>query len=468
MMMPPAMAIRANAGVLLPRAILPEDRGPAPTSHPPQSDVTRPNAPSRYLMLLLTPDETKRALIDKESNELSLATNLLRIIGESTAIMGALREAARLGLDVIIKVWEAKPDIVYPFIAGEKFLKLWQPNQSPGGDVDLKAPASVLNKLKGLLANVASLSATNCNDFTRLFGTFIEKSGGSELAEIVKINTITAKDWESFRIAYRSPWAGTPFHASRRVRVGAKRSVPKAILDLLNTLGQGDIDTATRGVSMNTLLPGSTVRAMDRLFGLPEGADISGTTADALFTLETLLSCTAEKYRLATASLLPLAAMVSQYHHTILESALTLTMNESIEYEVGFYSTLFPKVSAAPTGMSSQDRTDLDKAHQKLKEAMAEAEASPKNLHMLVFEVAGGERRALVFDKEAELTEFRGFARMTQQRYDYFDGDRPVASRPLRELASFKAEDVMNILADVRRFSKLAPWEQEIERLVRK
>ncbi len=157
--------------------------------------------------------------------------------------------------------------------------------------------------------------------------------------------------------------------------------------------------------------------------------------------------------------------MVSQYHHTVLESALTLTLNDYIDYHVGFYSTLFPKVTTAPQGIAEPDRVDLEAATRKLKEAMAAAEASPKNQHMLVFQEAGGAFRALVFDKEADIADYRSFARMTRQRYDYFDRDRAVAHRPLRELASFKADDIMGVLDDVRRESTMASWELELERL---
>ena len=114
---------------------------------------------------------------------------------------------------------------------------------------------------------------------------------------------------------------------------------------------------------------------------LPIGADISGTTADALFSLQVfssevignrrrleptvrnLLSPIAAKpstwvyygsdEQATTASivdlgtipmsilnLIPIATMVRQYHHTILEVAGTMSLYGTLHYQIGKYATL--------------------------------------------------------------------------------------------------------------------------------
>ena len=121
----------------------------------------------------------------------------------------------------------------------------------------------------------------------------------------------------------------------------------------------------------------SVVRAIDRTFGLPEGADISGTTADSIFGMEAVAALkrrgeesygTGGAKELATEKaknkywfknyiaskgypgyviLLPLITMVKLGHHAILECALTFTLTGYIDaYHIGKYTTLWPKESA--------------------------------------------------------------------------------------------------------------------------
>ncbi|UCE25354.1 MAG: cell envelope integrity protein TolA [Candidatus Zixiibacteriota bacterium] len=117
----------------------------------------------------------------------------------------------------------------------------------------------------------------------------------------------------------------------------------------------------------------SVVRLIDRLFGHPEGADISGTTADTLFGIELTANLTHygdkvvgtqrsgvelggardEKEKAwiertkgysGLLALLPLITMSKHGHHTILECALTMTLTGYLNsYHLGYYTTLLPK-----------------------------------------------------------------------------------------------------------------------------
>jgi hypothetical protein len=110
----------------------------------------------------------------------------------------------------------------------------------------------------------------------------------------------------------------------------------------------------------------SVVRAIDRTFGLPEGADISGTTADSIFGMESVLYLQAQGKTISTQResvelddrgwsmkypgvviLLPLITMVKHGHHALLECALTFMLTGYIDaYHIGKYTSLWPKGSA--------------------------------------------------------------------------------------------------------------------------
>lgn len=110
----------------------------------------------------------------------------------------------------------------------------------------------------------------------------------------------------------------------------------------------------------------SVVRAIDRTFGLPEGADISGTTADSIFGMESMLNLQVQNAKISTKGqpdrlehegwlkkypgeviLLPLITMVKHGHHALLECALTFMLTGYIDaYHIGKYTSLWPKGSA--------------------------------------------------------------------------------------------------------------------------
>jgi hypothetical protein len=183
----------------------------------------------------------------------------------------------------------------------------------------------------------------------------------------------------------------------------------------------------------------SVVRTIDRTFGLPEGADISGTTADSIFGMEILMAAkgggeksigTGEVLKLQTIEdknrdwerrylatggypgyliLLPLITMVKHGHHAILECALTYALNDYIDaYHIGYYTSLWPKRSAQ-TG--------------RLWEILQKWENSPSNKHIIIERdkdgfVTGG----WLFDKDSYLTDgylygFREVSKLDYQRY---------------------------------------------------
>jgi len=101
---------------------------------------------------------------------------------------------------------------------------------------------------------------------------------------------------------------------------------------------------ATAGRELKRVARNSTVLKIDRLFGLSEMCDISGTTADVIFALETW----GGPHLSSIYYVFPIGAVVAGAHHSVLEVALALTLarDTTIDYKIGFYRTLLPTDSA--------------------------------------------------------------------------------------------------------------------------
>ena len=134
-------------------------------------------------------------------------------------------------------------------------------------------------------------------------------------------------------------------------------------------------------------MPRSTVRKIDIAFCLSEGADISGTTADSILVMNRVKSFAGAFEALGDSvfsgvpeyalQLLPLVTMVSHGHHTLVESALSLTYLGYIKYAIGFYDTLLPEASK----LQGLD----DKIRGRIETALKKATENNYNIHILAF-----------------------------------------------------------------------------------
>ncbi len=107
------------------------------------------------------------------------------------------------------------------------------------------------------------------------------------------------------------------------------------------------------GITLHHQSSWDRLRLISQLHGLPPGATISGTTTDHMYTLFHVLG-TAEQDKTVQGKkfikavykympfivLLPTVQMVRQYHHALIETAASLSLNDLISYRVGYYSTL--------------------------------------------------------------------------------------------------------------------------------
>jgi hypothetical protein len=116
----------------------------------------------------------------------------------------------------------------------------------------------------------------------------------------------------------------------------------------------------------------STVGKIDRTFGLPYGADISGTTTDNLYFLTGWADVSKGDPLMM---MLPLAAIVGEYHHSLLEVAAAMSLRKVIGYCIGMYSTLVP---ALP-----QDAKPFEQ-RTAITNLMKSKEDDVRNVHILV------------------------------------------------------------------------------------
>lgn len=232
----------------------------------------------------------------------------------------------------------------------------------------------------------ASWTADDCGDLIRLFGGIIEDKSlqGNAVAESVN----AARDGKR--------QAGFGSDERSRTTKGFNESVAHIGQAHLAILGSKRVKDGFSGITNISLTEKSTVKKIDCAYGLAEGCDISGTTADSIFFFDHVNSFisgmpeTIAQDKLPLIQLFPMATMGSQGHHTVLECALTLTQNKIINYRVGFYSTLMPEGSS----------------NEPLRQLFSKYENDPRNVQMLCWwDDYGTKLNGVRFDKpwEADL-----------------------------------------------------------------
>ena len=164
-----------------------------------------------------------------------------------------------------------------------------------------------------------------------------------------------------------------------RDRSSFAKEAQKKLPEDLGHIDLRDDKTLVAGAQLKRAQLNSNVLKLDRLFGLVILCDISGTTADSTVTVEVMgQGLLNELYYL-----LPVATIVHNLHHSVLEVALALAGNGAIDYDVGFYTTLLPKIPPGKTAASKLYNDILGILQN------AEAEAQREGLHFLLYYGAG-------------------------------------------------------------------------------
>ncbi len=154
--------------------------------------------------------------------------------------------------------------------------------------------------------------------------------------------------------------------------------------------------TARRGRMETT----DNILNMDYLFGLRDVCSISGTTADTAFVLNQWghqftngVHTLSEDFYI-----LPVGSIAAFHHHSILEVALALAAREYIDYKIGFYQTLLPRVTGhSDEKIRGQLMTILNKY---------DSEMRQYDLHFLVYYANLVPEGGIVFATPYEIMQF--------------------------------------------------------------
>jgi hypothetical protein len=241
----------------------------------------------------------------------------------------ALAKLQGVASSILKMMNQGPPQAVDDAIRGEGFLRLWK--NIPKGRNGIAMYESPILARK--------LDASDCADVIRLAGEWVEVGGfgdGSRVRKPTGNTPGTVKD--AFRAGGKQVWGPTA-----RVRKDGWDIEPH-LKDHMRD--QNATFTGMAGVrghhgkkNSKRAAGSSNVLQLDRLFGLVVACDISGTTADCIFSLELFggqFGMTAAYY------MLPLGTIVHNMHHSVLEVALATSLNKEMDYHIGFFNTLKP------------------------------------------------------------------------------------------------------------------------------
>ncbi len=291
----------------------------------------------------------------KQTLETQLAWELLEIFNSEPGLIGPLREMATQAFNEFKELKRTSP------AASAAITQAWQ-SQIRIVSLARKFPAG-FNSI-----TVDSLDAQDCSDLIRLYGEFIEKAGALRARgaagpagdyalqdEIKSSYRVGADRWATEK---KGADVGQGYGRLRTQVSAGTQSTSDAHSFLISMGG---------GAARFQLTDASTVSRIDHVFGLVPLADISGTTTDSIYFTERFAGPTAQD---KVFYLLPLATIVGPAHHSLLEVALSLSINRIVDYRIGFYTTLLPAGAA--------------RGAERIRAALVLAEASPMNRRMLV------------------------------------------------------------------------------------
>jgi hypothetical protein len=257
----------------------------------------------------ISESEYKDLCKQRSKLEIELAKEMLRVF-EGAAFLSQIRECVKGVLGEVKRV---------------------------AGAENLNVTAKIDNFDKWLRKGQNSWSAADCSDLIREAGEVMEISGAH-----AGIKDMRPK-------AY---FSGDTKKGEFGPRARTKDDSPAALLqrrqDMAPEVRQAVTQPLPKCMGINKFVLSkahSAIGHMDEAFALPKGADISGTTTDSIYCLKTGAQATGRDSLayLSALQLLPIATIVSQYHHTLLECAIPLTLHGFIGYKVGYYTTLIPK-----------------------------------------------------------------------------------------------------------------------------
>jgi len=331
---------------------------------------------------------------DRAINETMMCRSMYNVFN-SPPLIGRLREFIALAIEQVC---------VLACADGGRSELLWTNAIRAGG----RNLAVWRHSGQGRLNNVRSLvrvldrsddwTAADCSDLIRLFGELVENP-------VLQNHGLTDKGVERFKDQQRfGPGFLTRGPGKQRARegggyypTGSNQSRLPHIVQAHRSVLDFKRQPGFSGIENVSLMDCSTVKKIDSTYGLAEGCDISGTTADSIFFMKHVqdfirgLPQSVPDDLLPALQLLPMATMASQGHHTVLECALTLTLNRIVQYRVGFYSTLRPTAGALPAALAG---------------VLDVAERNDRNKHILCY-WEGNRLQGVYYDRPGEINLLR-------------------------------------------------------------
>lgn len=337
---------------------------------------------------------------EKEKNEIRLAKELFDYFKKepmrrmlSILSYHAIKELTEKANESELKKFLEETKGKYRFFRREEFLKrAFKENYTEEDDL-----LRNLKKRRDIFVRILREKRTrnfdpgDHADILCIYGEFVEEAGDGKYKKSAKYFAPEYKDkkritHESHRKARRKPRVSMDWKAADGKDVGffqkgdrKKDEISgkhRRIRAWRDSVGKDQRKAALKeykpmmangkypGGALFQLDEASSIKQIDRMFGLMKMADISGTTADTVFGMEVLwhhyhagtfksggewtekkiAAWVEDALRMKEVLyLLPLVTMTYQAHHSLLECAFTLSLNDYIDYSVGVYSSLRPQ-----------------------------------------------------------------------------------------------------------------------------
>lgn len=353
----------------------------------------------------------------KQSIEQELAERLYRNFDRPDALR-PLRATVKNVLEAMMN--GPKPQLTQALIQ-ERFLRVLAKYPPIGASAIPKAKGANFDSkgwMLSLFRHLNHFTAADCYDLIRLAGEWVEQGGlngwggftnrgvtaAAEIKQAYRPGVPSAaqgsrvaqsgRRWESQALdPVAKVWADGKKSGVLKATHGKDFNGMTAIRDRVSADGKLPAPIrkhdshATAGRELKRVAKKSTVLKIDRLFGLSEMCDISGTTSDVVFALDTW----GGQHLSTIYYAFPLGAVVAGAHHSVLEVALALSLNKTVNYKIGFYRTLLPRDTVRNGGDCYRNVANSL--------YWAEQQMYIHELHFLRFYVYGEGYRGLVFER---------------------------------------------------------------------
>lgn len=287
-----------------------------------------------------------------------------------------LMEKQSIEVAMALDIQEVFNDELLPNLRSMCLVSIFKTDDLLGGSVQFRA--QFIDKWKqyacfrgvpgwnvdAILQYAETWNASECGDWIRVYG------------EIVEQQNFFGKNENAVRSAYQTGPSGSWSKPKPSAEKGQSLNQPQLSPEKLRRRIEFELLMETHqdiylgmstpskqlmnkmphaGIAKWAIMAEDITGKMDQFFGLMPGATISGTTTDNIFFLEQFGRIVNDPIYY----LLPLASIVAGGHHSLLEVALPLTLNNLINYSVGCYSTLMPV--RQPRGQGDQGAEEIKK-----------------------------------------------------------------------------------------------------------